>query len=146
MTCMAYGDRFSLGHILPFLQPILPDGRILTWASNATNAFPNSGVEFTYAATWDPTTGQFVEINHGSHDMFCAHQVMLEDGRVFVNGGRYEALSVWTSVFDYQTSNWTQLENMNFPRWYNTSVAMPDGTVFTAVGSGGGQFPELWDL
>ena len=62
----------------------LPDGRILTFASNERTRFP-SGPEFTYAATWDPATGEFIELNNENHDMFCAHLVMLADGRVFIN-------------------------------------------------------------
>ena len=50
---------------------VAPDGRVLTFASNKRTTFP-SGVEFTYAATWNPATGQFQEFSHPSHDMFCA--------------------------------------------------------------------------
>ena len=138
-----WGPVLAWPHI-PVSGATLPDGRVLTWASNKRIAFPNGQSEFTYAATWDPTTGQFVEINHESHDMFCAAQVMLENGNLFVSGGRNESDSPWTSIFDYQTSTWVPLENMNAGRWYNTSVAMPDGTVFTAAGTGGGQYPEIW--
>ncbi len=38
-----------------------------------------------------PATGGFVEVPHPSHDMFCASLVTLEDGTVFVSGGRNEA-------------------------------------------------------
>ena len=37
------------------------------------------------------------------------------------------------------------MQNMNDPRWYNTCVAMPDGTVFTVSGSGGHNTAELWN-
>jgi len=33
---------------------------------------------------------------------------------------------------------------MNNGRWYPTTVALSDGGVFTAVGSNGGEFPEIW--
>lgn len=71
----------------------LPDGRILTWASNERNRFPGGRPEFTYAATWDPVTNEFIELPHPSHDMFCASLVMTEDGRVFVTGGRNQGNS-----------------------------------------------------
>ncbi|MEZ4266202.1 MAG: EGF domain-containing protein [Myxococcota bacterium] len=121
----------------------LPDGRILTWASNERDRFP-AGPEFTYAATWDPTTGVFVELPHPSHDMFCASLVMTEDGKVFITGGRNMSKSPWTTVFDFRDNTWTHLENMNRGRWYPTSVALPTGGVFIAVGDGGGQYPELY--
>jgi len=56
-------------------------------ASNEEDAFP-SGPEYTFAAAWHPVSGTFQLVPHTSHDMFCAGQVMLEDGRVLVNGGR----------------------------------------------------------
>ncbi len=119
----------------------LPDGRILTFASNQRTSFP-SGPEFTYAATWDPDTGQFVENNHDSHDMFCGHLVMLEDGRVFINGGRNTVRL--TSSYDYQSDSWNVEAQQVNGRWYPTTVALPDGRVFTAIGSGGGQYPDVW--
>ena len=100
-------------------------------------------MEFTYAATWNPATGQFLEFNNSSHDMFCAGIAMLPDGRVIVNGGRNTV--VLASIFDYRNNTWTRLQNMNDPRWYNTTVALPDGNVFTASGSGGSGTTERWN-
>lgn len=121
----------------------LPDGRVLTWASNERDRFP-AGPEFTYAATYNPATGVFLELPHPSHDMFCASLVMTEDGKVFITGGRNMSKSPWTTVFDFHDNTWTHLQNMNRGRWYPTSVALPTGGVFIAVGDGGGQFPELY--
>ncbi len=128
---------------IPVSAAQLPDGRLLTFASNRRTTFP-AGVEFTYAATWDPRTGTFVEYNHPTHDMFCAGIVMLPDGRVFVNGGRNEV--VRASVFDWRTNQWTRIQDMNGGRWYNTSVALPDGQVWTVTGSGtGSATSERWN-
>jgi len=120
----------------------LPDGRVLTWASNQRTSFP-AGPEFTYAATWDPVTGEIVEINNDNHDMFCAHLVMLGDGRVFANGGRNTVRS--TTTFDYQTNSWQRVDDMNDPRWYPTTLALPDGDAVTFSGSGGRNTVERWD-
>ena len=130
---------------VPVSAANLPDGRLLTWASNQRNSFP-SNIAFTYTATWDPQTGAFIEIPHPGHDMFCAAQVMLEDGRVFVNGGNFlfDAHFAETSIFDYRSNTWQRVEAMANGRWYPTSVAMPDGSVFTAAGESGGNYPELW--
>lgn len=67
---------------------------------------------------------------------------MLEDGRVFINGGRNHVKT--TSTFDFRSNSWTRIDNMNKGRWYPTTVAMPTGSVLTAIGSSGGQYPELW--
>ncbi len=119
----------------------LPDGRILTFASNQRDDFP-FGPEFTYAAVFNPASGAIEEINHGSHDMFCGALVMLEDGRVFINGGRNTV--ELTSTFDFQNERWNLIQPMNRPRWYPTTVALPDGQVFTALGDGGGDIAEVW--
>ncbi|HAV60907.1 MAG TPA: hypothetical protein DCY13_00895 [Verrucomicrobiales bacterium] len=127
---------------IPVSAANLPDGRILTFASNQRTRFP-SGTEFTYAATWDPATGQFQEFNHPSHDMFCGALVMLPDGRVLVNGGRNT--TVRSSIFDWRVNTWTRTPDMNDPRWYNTSVALANGRVWTVSGSGGSNTAERWD-
>ncbi|PYM10898.1 MAG: hypothetical protein DME18_15405, partial [Verrucomicrobia bacterium] len=114
----------------------------LTFASNQRTTFP-AGPEFTYAATWNPATGQFVEYNHPSHDMFCGALVTLPDGRVLVNGGRNT--TVRSSLFDWRNNTWTRTPDMNDPRWYNTSVALPGGRVWTVSGSGGSGTAERWD-
>jgi len=119
----------------------LPDGRLLTFASNERNTFPE-GREFTYAATWDYRTGQFVEINNTRHDMFCGGVAMLPDGRVLVNGGRN--VTVLSSIFDWRTNAWSAVPDMKDGRWYNTTVALPNGTAFTASGSGGSDTAERW--
>ncbi|MBX3015411.1 MAG: discoidin domain-containing protein [Caldilineaceae bacterium] len=118
----------------------LPDGRIIAWGGNNTTSF--SGGSNTYAAIWEPTTGQFLSRNHTSHSMFCAIPTMLEDGRVFVNGG--DGTRERTSIFDYRTNAWTRVEDMNRGRWYNGAVALPNGRVFTLLGDPGGPYPELW--
>src|SRR5215210_3223265 len=140
-AAVAPTDRNRLGDwsaVIPWTPHIpvsaaqLPDGRLLTFASNERTTFP-SGPEFTYAATWDPATGVFQEFNHPSHDMFCGAVVMLSDGRVLVNGGRNT--TVRSSIFDWRNNTWTRTPDMNDPRWYNTSVALPNGRVWTVSGS-----------
>jgi len=74
--------------------------------------------------------------------MFCAHLSTLEDGRIFVTGGRNHVKT--TSTFSFETNTWSQVDDMNRGRWYPTTLTMPTGSVFTAVGSSGGEFPELW--
>ncbi|WP_395742478.1 Ig-like domain-containing protein [Prosthecobacter sp.] len=125
---------------IPVTCAQLPDGRLLTFASSQRNNFPPGS--FTYAATWDYRTGEFVEINNTRHDMFCGGVSLLPDGRLLVNGGNNTIRD--SSVFDWRTSTWSAAADMQDPRWYNTSVALPDGSVFTASGSGGSDTAERW--
>ena len=121
----------------------LPDGRILTYSSNDEDSWPAGQPEFTYAAAWDPKTGIFKMVPHNAHDMFCAELVMTDDGKVFVTGGRNHVPT--TSVFDFNTEEWSTIDDMNKGRWYPTSVSLPNGDVFTALGSSGGSVPEIWN-
>ncbi len=120
------------------LAASLPNGKIITWAGGGR-------VQTAYAI-WNPTTNEH-EINsaHQGHDMFCAHLVTLEDGRVLVNGGNDITLGIAnTSIFDYRNNQWSDSDRMQRARWYPTSVAMPNGDVFTMAGNGGGSYPEMW--
>ena len=136
----SWGPVINWPHI-PVTAANLPDGRILTFASNQKNSFP-VGPEFTYASIWNPKTNSFEEKNHNSHDMFCGHLSMLEDGRIFINGGRNHVKN--TSIFDYRSNSWFNVDFMHRGRWYPTTVTLPTGSVLTAIGSSGGQYPELW--
>lgn len=126
---------------IPVTAATLPDGRLLTFASNQRTMFP-VGAEFTYAAVWNPQTGVFTEINNPRHDMFCGGTAFLPDGRLVINGGRN--VTRLSSIFDWRTNQWSAIANMNDGRWYNTSVAMTDGSVFTVTGDGGKNTAEQW--
>ncbi|MDZ4401106.1 Ig-like domain-containing protein [Prosthecobacter sp.] len=125
---------------IPVTCAQLPDGRLLTFASSQRTTFPVGNA--TYAATWDYRTGAFVEINNTRHDMFCGGVSLLKDGRLLVNGGNNTIRKC--SLFDWRTNAWSAAPDMQDPRWYNTSVALPNGTIFTASGSGGSDTAERW--
>lgn len=134
------------GEVIPWVPHIpvtcaqLPDGRLLTFASSERTTFPAG--TFTYAATWDYRTGEFVEINNPRHDMFCGGVSLLPDGRLLVSGGNSNIRE--SSMFDWRTNVWSAEPDMKDTRWYNTSVALPNGTVLTASGSGGSDTAERW--
>lgn len=136
-----WGPVISWTPHIPVTAATLPDGRLLTFASNQRTTFP-VGAEFTYAAVWNPATGVFTEINNNRHDMFCGGTVLLPDGRLLVNGGRNTTRL--SSIFDWRTNTWSAIANMNDGRWYNTSVALTDGSVFTVTGDGGTNTTERW--
>lgn len=131
----------NLPHV-PVTAANLPDGRVLTYASNQRTSFPN-GAEFTYAAVWNPSTGTVTEINWNQHDMFCGGTVLRADGKFQVMGGRNIVRR--SSVFNWQTNTWSRVADMNDPRWYTASVALPLGDVFTVSGSGGDNTAERFD-
>lgn len=136
-----WGNIIAWTPHIPVTAATLPDGRLLTFSSNQRTTFP-VGAEFTYAAVWNPATGVFTEINNNRHDMFCGGTAMLPDGRVVINGGRNTTRL--SSIFDWRTSQWVAIPNMNDGRWYNTSVALTDGSVFTVTGDGGTYTAERW--
>ncbi len=135
-----WGEIIDWPHI-PVSAANLVDGRILTWAASQKTSFPG-GSDFTYASTWDPQAQYFSEQNNTEHDMFAGHLALLEDGRLLVNGGNN--IDRKTSIFDYKTNLWQQSDKTQHGRWYPTSVALPSGEVFTALGTGGGRYPEVW--
>ena len=57
-TLGEWGPVLDWPHI-PVSAAHLPDGRILTWASNDEEGFPGGQPEFTYAAAWDPSDESF---------------------------------------------------------------------------------------
>ena len=139
-----WSDVIAWRHV-PVSAANLPDGRILTFSGSERETWPST--EFTYSATWDPATGEFIEIDHQTHNMFCAHLAMAEDGQVFVNGGRNQTNSPWASLFDYTNNEWKAIQNMaTGGRWYPTTLALTDGDMFTAIGTATNQRnPERWD-
>lgn len=139
-TLGVWGDIIPWTPHIPVTCAQLPDGRMLTFSASERTTFPANN--FTYAATWDYRTGEFVEINNPRHDMFCGGVSLLPDGRLLVNGGNNNIREC--SMFDWRTNTWNALPDMNDTRWYNTSVALTDGTVFTASGSGGSDTAEQW--
>ena len=131
--------------LIPVSAANLPDGRIVFFSGSERLTWPTT--EQTYSAIFDPQSESVVDVFHPGHNMFCAHLAMLADGRVFVNGGRNQQNSPWTSLFDYRTDTWTQIENMaSGGRWYPTTVALPNGDVFTAIGTATNQTnPDVWN-
>ncbi|MBX2823904.1 MAG: DUF1929 domain-containing protein [Gammaproteobacteria bacterium] len=122
----------------------LPDGRVLTYSGSERRTWPTT--ERTFSATWDPDTGQFSETLHQGHNMFCGTMSMMPDGEVFVAGGRNRSNSPWTSIYDYNTDNWTQIQNMaSGGRWYPTTLALGDGSIMSAMGIATNvPNPDLW--
>ena len=144
-----WGELLDWPHIA-ISTALLPDGRVLTWGDGSPT-YDKQG-DSNQSVIWDPTLDlssiQFVD--HFEHNLLCSGLVMLEDGRVFANGGHYNISFPATSTFDFRTDSWTKIDNMNVGRWYPGSVVLPNQSVFTSVGVGqrivrrSSIYSELW--
>lgn len=120
----------------------LPDGRVLTWSSTETNAFP-SNAEFTHASVFDPETETFVSADNDFHDTFCAGISTLENGVIVASGGNPDDRKV--SSFDPATLGWSRLADMNDRRWYGSNVTLPNNHVFSTFAKSSGDRSETYD-
>ena len=132
---------------IPVSAASLPNGKIVTWSSWDRFQFAGNRFDRTYTSLFDTRTQEVSEslITDTNHDMFCPGTVMLPDGRVMVNGGGGD--TKFTSVYDFTTNTWSYVDSMEYGRWYNVSVTLGDGSVFTLGGnrSNGRQGAgELW--
>ena len=126
---------------IPVSMAHLPDGRIVTWASNERTSFPVEDA-FTHSAIFNPITNSFQTTNNPRHDMFCAGISLLEDGTIVAAGGNPQLTH--SSVFNPGSLSWGEAPFMNQQRWYSTNVAMPNGTVFATFAKGADFTPELF--
>ncbi|MBT8151559.1 MAG: NPCBM/NEW2 domain-containing protein, partial [Gammaproteobacteria bacterium] len=121
----------------------LADGRVLSWSSTETNAFPSGGPEYTHASVFDPQTLAFTNVDNNFHDMFCAGVSSLENGVILASGGNpYDRR---TTSFDPATLSWNARANMNDQRWYGANVTMPNGQVFSSFARQAGNRSELYN-
>jgi len=133
---------------IPIAAAALPNGKVVTWSSDDRFRF-NTGRLQTYTSLFDPSTGvpSEVLVTSSSHDMFCPGTTMMADGRVQVQGGGRVVRN--TSTYTPANAVWSAEQPMNQPRWYNSSVTLPDGSMFTLGGNlnGGLAFDgrgEIW--
>ena len=139
---------------VPVAAALLPSGKVLTWASWQRNSFTGTGaLDRTYTVLFDPqapTAPVEFLVTNTAHNMFCPGTAILADGRVFVNGGD-DSHTVTTSIYSPTAGangSWANARAMNQSRWYNTSVTLPDGRVFTLGGnrtSGQTGTGEIWN-
>jgi YVTN family beta-propeller protein len=130
---------------------LMPDGRVLTYGS--TPSGQQTG--FYDYDIWDPAAGldagHLTLLNSSGTDIFCSSQVVLPQGnQVFIAGG-----DNWTgtgttntgnnnsNTVDYNNNSISRNANMNRPRWYSSSIALPNGEVYIQGGSGGTDRPEI---
>jgi galactose oxidase-like protein/chitobiase/beta-hexosaminidase-like protein/glyoxal oxidase-like protein len=86
----------------------------------------------------DPVTGKTIQQFVVSWDMFCNGMVMLQDGRVLIDGGTIQYNPFYgaanASIFDPATNTFTDIQPTLHGRWYPTLLTLADGRVITFSG------------
>src|SRR5713101_6045938 len=119
--------------INPVHAAVLHNGKVLV-VSGSGNLPSNTNFQ---AGVFDPQTGT-VTTQPVSWDMFCNGMVVLPDGRAFINGGtlQYDPFhgELRSSVYDWSTGKFTDVQSMAHGRWYPTVTTLGDGTLMTFSG------------
>jgi len=119
--------------INPVHAALLHNGKVLV-VSGSGNLPSNTNFQ---AGVFDPQTGT-VTTQPVSWDMFCNAMVVLPDGRAFINGGtlQYDPFhgELRSSVYDWSTGTFTDVQSMAHGRWYPTVTTLGDGTLMTFSG------------
>jgi galactose oxidase len=146
-----WSPAYSMAGVVPVSGAVLPNGKVLLWASWTGTHFAGTGaLEQTVTLLVDPDhPAQPVvrTISNTAHNMFCPGTTMLADGRVLVNGGDVEHTAA-SSLYDPVTDSWTAAALMHQQRWYNSTVTLPDGRALTLGGNrttGGSGNGEIYD-
>jgi hypothetical protein len=120
--------------INPIHAALLHNGKILVVAGSGNDPTQNT----FRVGLWDPNSNSFSQGPNQSWDMFCNGMVVLPDGRAFIVGGNlqydpFEGLPN-TAVYDPDSNQFFNKENMAQGRWYPTVLVLGDGRVMTFSG------------
>ncbi len=135
---------------------LLPDGRVMNYGTNQQG---QQGAELVYDV-WNPSEGtgsnaHMVLPNTTSTDIFCSGQSMLwGSGNVLITGGdltiggQRNFSNNDTTIFAPQTNTLSSAATMQYPRWYSSIIAQPDGEMLVLGGrlnlSTGAVTPEVY--
>jgi Domain of unknown function (DUF1929)/Glyoxal oxidase N-terminus/Bacterial Ig-like domain (group 2) len=116
---------------------LLNTGKVLFFAyPNGRSGGPSP------AYLWDPIANMLTDLTiPWPIDIFCSALSFLPDGRLLVDGGTDDGQNPSDSgiangtLFDPSTNLWSQGAAMTYPRWYPTTVVLPNGTVLAASGA-----------
>jgi len=89
----------------------------------------------------NPVTGGITDVTIPfARDIFCSGISIMPNGQVLVTGGFLENTTVgdagtsYTTIFQPLTSTWISGPNMNYSRWYPSTVELADGTMLELSG------------
>lgn len=120
---------------------VLNNGKVLFYYTPADKA------KNSQAMVLDPITGSLTDVSlQVPQDIFCSGLSILPNGNVLVTGGNVPAGicphngnsgcgTTNALLFDPIASKWTTQQNMNYPRWYPSSVELSDGTLLEISGT-----------
>jgi hypothetical protein len=132
--------------VVPVWAALLPNGKVLAYASVGTKATESYAEQNkTEATLWDPAThGQTSVTEELGFNIFCSGLDQMAEGNLFTAGGNKDQKLdgiVSTDTFDWENNTWMQGENMAYPRWYPSVTEMGNGEML--ITSGGPPIPEV---
>jgi hypothetical protein len=140
---------------VPVHAALAPDGRVLTYGSNATGELPTGF--FSYDV-WDPeeglSGGHTTLQNMTLTDIFCSYAVILPtNGSMLIAGGdiwngtqvRYRGTND-TTIFSAADNLLTSGNDMKRSRWYATATPLMNGEIYIQGGKDGEDLAELRDV
>lgn len=143
--------------VVPIHLALLPSGRVMSYGTDQRGA---QGAQLVYDV-WDPAAGVGPEShlalpNTTGTDIFCAGQSLLwASGTLLMTGGD-QTIGVTrnystnkTTLFDPATNHVSDGAAMQYPRWYPSVVALPNGRMLILGGRADPNTsvltPELFD-
>lgn len=128
--------------IIPLHMVLMPNGKIMSYGTSETGA---QGAQFIYDV-WNPALGtgatSHMTLPNGTGtDIFCSGQIVLPgNGDVLITGGdltisgkrNYSQNSI--ELFTPGVNTLTSIGQMQYPRWYPSLVALPNGEVLVLGG------------
>src|ERR1700692_80426 len=120
--------------IIPLHVVLLPGGRVMNYGTESSG---NQGAQFIYDV-WGPSLGtgtnaHLVLPNTTSTDLFCSGASVMYNGIVLTTGGdltvngQRNFANNHTTLFNRSTNTISSNTPMQYPRWYPSLVALPDG-------------------
>lgn len=128
--------------IIPIHEVLLPDGRVMSYGSNPDGSQTGQ----FYYDVWNPALGtgnnaHSVLPNTTATDIFCSGQsVMWATGETLITGGdltvngRRNFSNNSTTIFSPQSNSIRSGKKMQYPRWYDSIVPLPDGEMLVLGG------------
>ena len=116
---------------------VLPTtGNVLVWSAQFADHF-GTGSGNTLTATYNPSTGNVTPLSNSStgHDMFCPGISLDVNGNPVVTGGSDLKK---TSIYNVTSGGWTQADEMQTSRGYQSQTTLSNGKIFTIGGSWSG--------
>ncbi len=137
--------------LIPIHTLLLPDGRVLSYGSNADGTQTGNFIYDLWDGAGAPDVGHSTLLNGSGTDLFCSSQLLLPgSGNVLLAGGDNWNGTKTTNggnnnsnVIDTATGAITRGLNMNRRRWYSTATTLTNGETYIQGGASGTDRPEI---